>query len=282
MMRPGPDNPVGYFEVQSIMELNEQLLAHLGGAWDQPPVLDPGWERDEGLDELRGRAALVLDDVFGPVQERPGLIGWKDPRLSLVLPFWRTVTPIATTIVMVRDPVQVAASLAARKYPVGAPQAAALWLRYVFSATGNDAGHLLLRYDDAFEDLPGTLATVAEHLGLPAPDDDAIVAARAGLDRGLRHYEERSTAGWVNNPLMAIASAVWKGGEVDLGAVSETVATAFARGWLRPPIDSVLLDRARADAVNLRETLRQRNRRLAELESAPADAMADRLQGGGA
>ena len=49
LLRPGPDNPKGYFEIQSIVQLDDELLAHLGGAWDQPPVLDPGWERDPGL-----------------------------------------------------------------------------------------------------------------------------------------------------------------------------------------------------------------------------------------
>ena len=48
MLRPGPDNPKGYFEVQAIVQLDDELLAHLGGAWDQPPVLDPGWEHDAG------------------------------------------------------------------------------------------------------------------------------------------------------------------------------------------------------------------------------------------
>ena len=66
MLRPGPDNPKGYFEVQSIMQLDDELLAHLGGAWDQPPVLDPGWEHTPGLEPFRARAAEILDDTFGP------------------------------------------------------------------------------------------------------------------------------------------------------------------------------------------------------------------------
>lgn len=265
LMRPGPDNPLGYFEVQAIMELDDELLAHLGGAWDQPPVLDPGWELDSGLDSLRERAARTLDDVFRPTVERPALIAWKDPRLSLLLPFWRTVAPISTTILMVRDPQEVAASLGARRYSVEAPQAAALWLRYVFSASANDPGHLLLRYRDAFDDLPGTLAAIAVHLGLPVPDDTAVEEARAGLDTGLRHHDSAVSASAADNPLMDIASAVWNGGDVRLDAVPDTVATAFARGWLRPAVDGELLARARADAVALRETLRQRNRQIEAL-----------------
>src|SRR5262249_17514524 len=55
LMVPGPDNPAGYWENRDVKELNDELLARLGGSWDQPPVLDPGWESDHGLDLLRMR-----------------------------------------------------------------------------------------------------------------------------------------------------------------------------------------------------------------------------------
>jgi hypothetical protein len=158
MLRPGSDNPKGYFEVQSIVELDDELLAHLGGAWDQPPVLDPGWEHGPGLEAFRSRAAAILDDTFGPTSQREAVIAWKDPRLSLLLPFWRTVTPIATTIVVVRDPVEVALSLGARGYPVGASQAASLWLRYLFGATAGDAERVVRPRQSAPRSCPHDLA----------------------------------------------------------------------------------------------------------------------------
>ena len=67
----GPDNPQGYFEVAALMQLDDEVLAHLGGAWDQPPVLDPGWEDDEGLDPFRARAGEILADTFGPAPIGP-------------------------------------------------------------------------------------------------------------------------------------------------------------------------------------------------------------------
>src|SRR4051812_32492266 len=109
LLKAGPDNPLGYFEVAALMQLDDEVLAQLGGAWDQPPVLDPGWEQAAELAPFRVRATGILDDTFGPEADRPPLIAWKDPRLSLLLPFWRTVTPITTTIVVVRDPVEVVA-----------------------------------------------------------------------------------------------------------------------------------------------------------------------------
>ena len=66
-----------------------------------------------------------------------------------------------------------------------------------------------------------------------------------------------------SDPLMAIALEVWNRGTVDLGVLPPAVADAFARGWLRPPVDGELLARARAETVKLRETLRARNRQNA-------------------
>jgi hypothetical protein len=264
LMRPGPDNPAGYYELQSILDLNQEVLAHLGGAWDAPPVLDPGWEHAPGLDPFRARALRILDDSFGTSGERPSLIAFKDPRLSLLLPLWRLVTPIATTIVLVRDPAEVAASLSARQYRVDGPQAAGLWLRYLFAATANDPGHLLVRYGDVFDNLPRILRTIAAHLGIPAPSADAEASALAQLDPSLRHYREPRSAG-PDDPLMAVARAVWNDGAVDLGLLPPAVTEALARGWLRPPVDSELLARARAMTVKLQETVRQRDRQLASL-----------------
>jgi hypothetical protein len=267
-MAPGPDNPAGYWENRDIKELNDEVLARLGGSWDQPPVFRCGWEQDTSLDPLRARASAVLDDAFGVARARQGFIGWKDPRLSLLLPFWRTVTPITTTIVMVRDPTEVAASLHARNR-IEAPQAAMLWLRYLFTATTDDPGHLLVRHHDFFVDLPGTLAAVAAHLGLPPPDPDAIADAREHLDHSLRHHVADATDRADENPLVALAAAVWNRGSIDFDAVSGVVAEAIRWGWLRPPIDGELLARARAQVVAMRDRIRQRRREEIAAQSAP-------------
>jgi hypothetical protein len=257
LMRPGSDNPAGYYEIQAVTELNDELLAHLGGAWDQPPVLDPGWEHDAGLERFRDRASDILDETFGPPRDRPHPIAWKDPRLSLLLPFWRTVTPIEKTILLVRNPVEVAASLASRRYAVGGAQAASLWLRYVFAATANDPGHLLVRYRDLFDDLGSVVAAIAGHLDVPAPGAHVAAAAGAELDPDLRHHRACASSQDAKELIMAMAMAVWNGGGVDRDVVPPLVADGIARGWFRPPLDRELLTRARMEMTSLRATLRQ-------------------------
>jgi hypothetical protein len=265
LLPPGPDNPAGYWENRYVQELDDEVLAHLGGSWDQPPVLDPAWEHDPSLDPFRSRAKEILDQAFGAI--KPGdMICWKDPRLSLLLPFWRTVVPISTTIVLVRDPAEVAASLLTRN-GIEAPQATMLWLRYLYAATSVDTDYLLLRYHDFFDDLARALAAMARHLNLPPPEASVEGAVREHLDPSLRHHFAGEADIDVSNPLVALAAAVWNDGDVDLGALPLVVADGIGRGWLRPAIDGELLARARGEAVRAREQLRNRKRQLADLQA---------------
>lgn len=269
LFTPGPDNAAGYFESRFVTELNDELLAHLKGAWDQPPVLDPGWERDGSLDPFRTRAADILDDAFGSLTPTPDIIGWKDPRLSLLLPFWRTVTPITTTLVVVRDPAEVAASLL-RRNGIEAPQAALLWLRYLFSATSGDPSHLMLRHRDLFDDLRGVLASLVAHLGLAPPSAQVEEEARRHLDPSLRHHVAPDGSPTDDNPLVALAAEVWNGGEVDLSRVPLVVADGIGRGWVRPPVDGEALARTRAEVVALTERLRRRYRAAVGMHVPPS------------
>ena len=43
LIPPTRDNPEGHWENQRIVDINDALLAELGGGWDQPPVLAAGW-----------------------------------------------------------------------------------------------------------------------------------------------------------------------------------------------------------------------------------------------
>ncbi len=257
LLVPGPDNPAGYFENRSIQELNDELLAFLGGAWDHPPVLSIGWADDPGLDPFRVKAATIVAADFGDAIARGGPIGFKDPRISLLLPFWRTVRPVSATVVMVRDPREVAASLAARN-EIDPAQASVLWLRYLYAATANDPHHLMVAQQDFFDDLARTLERIAAHLDLTPPTPEVVAGVRDHLDPGLRHHVAPADTD-DPNPLVQLAARVWNGGRPDLAAIDPTVAQALAEGWLRPPSDERALAAARAEAVSFKEQLKRRN-----------------------
>ena len=258
LLAPGSDNPAGYWENRAIQELNDELLAHLGGSWDHPPVLDPGWADREDLAPFVVRAVAVLDRDFA-AEVTVGPVAFKDPRLSLLVPFWRRVAPVRTTVVLVRDPRDVAASLGARN-AMGEPEASVLWLRYLLALAHDDPGHLLLTHGAFFGDLDATLDRIAAHLGCPTPDAAARAAVREHLDPSLDHHRATgSPRAATENPLVALALDVWNDGAPDLTAIDPTVADGLARGWVRAPADAEALARARAEAVSFKEQLKRRN-----------------------
>jgi hypothetical protein len=266
LLAPGADNPAGYWENRPIKELDDEVLAELGGSWDQPPVLTEGWAEDARLDELRARATEALRAAFG---DTTGIVAWKDPRLSLVLPFWRTVTDITTSVVIVRHPVEVAKSLHARN-GMDAPRASALWLRYVLAALRNDPGHLMLRQTDFYADLPGTLDAIASHLGLDAPSAGVVASISEALDPGMRHHVADAAASAPADPVTQLALDVWNDGHPDPEAFPEPVVASLAEGWLRSPEDAAELSAARAKVVKLESSLRRRELAKAKLDARRA------------
>jgi hypothetical protein len=197
------------------------------------------------------------------------------PRVSLLLPFWRTVLTIDTTIVVVRDPREVAASLATRN-DIDPAQAALLWMRYLFAATTADPGHLLLTHRQLFDDLDATLAAITAHLGLPSATDDTRAAIAGHVDQGLRHHRAEGPRP-DENPVMEIALGVWRDGRPDLSTLDPAMVDAIAQGWLRPAADGEALAAARAEAVSFKEQLKRRNEKVRALEAA-VQAKADELR----
>jgi hypothetical protein len=262
LMPPGPDNPAGYFEHRGIKELDDELLAALGGSWDRPPVLPAGWEHDARLDHFRARADAIMHDLCTlppSVDTGTATVGWKDPRLCLLLPFWRTVRTIDHSIHVIRDPLEVIASLGQRNN-IPAGQGAVLWLRYVLSAMAADPGALVVRHSDLFENSEHVLDTMAEHLELPSVHPEARTAALHHLDPGLRHNVTEENVVIDEDPLTKLAVEVWAGGSIDASTLGPTARAAIADGWLRPPTDDRALTEARARVVELTEQLRKANR----------------------
>jgi hypothetical protein len=259
LLAPGPDNPAGYWENQTIKELDDLVLATLGGSWDKPPTLPDGWELDPALDGHRKEAHDALVQAFGP-GPLGGPVGFKDPRASLLLPFWRTVVDVTTTVVVVRDPVEVVHSLHVRNDMTTA-QAALLWIRYLLAATTDDPGHLLVVHETFFDDrLPSTLQAMARHLGLPDPTPAVVEQAAQHVDPQLRHHRTPPRPGRSDPPLVHIAEALWNDGDVAVDVLPDHVRLALAQGWLRDPGDDDLLAAARAEVVALTEEIRRRNR----------------------
>jgi hypothetical protein len=179
-------NPQGFWEHQRIVALNERLLAHLGGSVSDPPKrLPPGWEASESLAAERREARALLREAFGG---RP-LWGWKDPRASLTLPFWRPLLANVRFVVCLRNPIDVAASAEGiGPAPSARADVFAAWLRYTAAALANTSGcrRIVVSYDDYAERGRDTVARLWRFAGNErAPADGELERLRDAIDHAL-------------------------------------------------------------------------------------------------
>ncbi len=201
LLGPAPDNPKGFWEHQEIKALNDRLLAKLGGSWEDPPTFNDGWEDLPDLRPVRRDASDFVEQFRSAISST--IVGWKDPRLSLTLPFWRTVTKLDRTVLCLRDPAEVAASLGSRN-GIPAEQAADLWVRYTLAAWCNDPERIAVSYRDALQDPRAVTDRLVGALGLSRPDETTIRAIEDFVEPDLRHHEDRPLDG----PRMRLARTV--------------------------------------------------------------------------
>jgi hypothetical protein len=182
------DNARGYWEPRWMIELNEELLAQLGAGPFRSFAPEPGWELAPKLDPLRERARKHLESHFASTRTW----GWKDPRTSLTLPFWRTVVeqPMAF-VICVRSPADAVASALKRGLvDIHRWEYAERWLDYTAASLDNTEAdeRLLVFYEDALHDPAGETRRLAAFIGTEEPSPERLEETVASVDPDLRHH----------------------------------------------------------------------------------------------
>lgn len=160
-------NPLGHFEHRGFLAINELILSHFGGTWENPPILEVGWEKSPALEPIRQQAALCLKAF---TKDRAW--GWKDPRTSLLIPFWKAQIPTLRCVICLRNPIECGKSLAKRDR-MASDHAMFLWNRYTRSAIRDTEGmeRLFVFYEDVLENPHAQVARLTAFCGLPTPSD---------------------------------------------------------------------------------------------------------------
>jgi hypothetical protein len=186
------DNARGYWEQREIYEINEEILGIFGGTWGHPPHFPPHWERSPALAAVRDRASRSLADLFGTCGRR---WAWKDPRVAITLPFWRDLIGEMDYVLCVRNPADVAASLAQRDTEeLDFDDSVALWLQYMRAALENTQGHprLVLHYEDYFTDTDRQIRRLTDFVYGPGTQlsDETRERIESFIEPGLWHNRD--------------------------------------------------------------------------------------------
>jgi hypothetical protein len=170
LLPPNFANPRGYFEPAQITELNAEILENLDTGWDDPFAGHPK-EYLSNFDTFYHQKAR---EVLRKNYEDADFIVLKDPRINVLLPFWRAVVRsegfVPFHIIMVRHPMEVARSLHERDgFPI--EKGLLLWLDNMLSAERDSRGEarVFVAYEDLLSDWDSALSRVERLLGGPLP-----------------------------------------------------------------------------------------------------------------
>lgn len=174
-----PDNPEGFWEHRKIVSINDRLLQSLGGAWDVVPPLLPAAAPDTAL-------AAEARQVLSEFSASP-IWAFKDPRASILLPFWQSLLPGLKVIICLRNPLEVAQSLYSRN------QSSLLFGMKLWQAynrrlldTSDPASRLVVHFELVLASPRAELTRMLDWIGLPA-DAATLDAACAAVTPRLRH-----------------------------------------------------------------------------------------------
>ena len=197
LINAASDNPLGFWEPRDIVALNDEILRTIGSDWN-----DAFGVRLDSLaaehDDFIQRARSILSLNYGDAS----LAVMKDPRISNLVSLWRKAmraegfSPVF--VIMVRDPLEVAQSIAARGG--GTAQASMLsWLSHMVSVERDtrDLPRTFVSYDALLDNWEAVLASMRRDLSLPLPvSSDQGAEISSFLSRSSRHHATED-ATWI-------------------------------------------------------------------------------------
>jgi len=186
MMGASPFNKAGHWENLRFMELNDEILLQLGGAWDLPPIMDDGFYAAPEFLPLRMKAEELLREF---TEKEPW--GWKDPRNSLTFPFWSDLISEMKVVICLRNPLDVAYSLKRRGSASSNLFGFNLWQIYnkrLLNSLG-DTERIVTHYDTYFSDPHRELRRVLDFLEFDVSDEslDKVCEVCDSISSDLRH-----------------------------------------------------------------------------------------------
>ena len=280
---PGDEhNARGYFEPWKIAIFNDERLRAAGSAWDDPfaypfrplpPDEEKAWLK-------RGRA--LFDAEFGDAAF-PLL---KDPRATVILPFWRALLAAkgvaARCVIPVRHPLAVAGSLK-RRDGFTDEKSVLVWSAYMLAAEAytRDLPRAFVGYDALLADWRTEVARIEAAHGAPLPKMTPAAGKKVDqfLTPDLRHNADAaglSRLGWAGEIADTVHEwfvAAARDENPDRSALDRAAAALAARqaefGMLVSPATRDLA-RARVELTEAQAQLEVAARFAAELRAEVA------------
>lgn len=191
IMGPQEDNVKGFYENNMIWRLNEKILGRLHSLWDDILGLPLNWQEREDIIALRPEAFEIINQEFGSAD----LIGMKDPRCCILIPFWKNVLAELAIepvfVIAVRSPLEVASSLKKRN-AFSLEKSVLLWLDHMLHAELYSRGfpRAFVSFDGLLDDPEGVIDYLAKALKIDFSKKGRDIKSELKdfLEPGLKHH----------------------------------------------------------------------------------------------
>ncbi|TAD77873.1 MAG: hypothetical protein EAY70_07710, partial [Sphingomonadales bacterium] len=191
LVGPNIGNERGHWESIELVSLNDKILTAAGTSWDDWMTVNADWRFSQLRDDAVEKASQIVERHrgLGP------LFVMKDPRISKIADIWLDAFDKARVepalIIMLRDPIEVASSLARRDL-MNPAYGQLLWLRYMLDAEFYSRGRkrLVCRFDRFLENWSSLVESLRSGLDLFFPRNSALIHNEIDqfLDAQERHF----------------------------------------------------------------------------------------------
>ncbi len=217
----GYDNPKGFWEDRDTLNLNEELLTTLGAAYDSLGLINKIDLNDVSIQRLFQQAVALINDKL---EQNNGLFGFKDPRTSRLLPFWkevfRTCECEVNYILATRNPLSIAQSLSSRNN-FEIEKSYLLWLEHVIEGISETThcNRIFVDYDNLMTDAGKELQKIALAFQLEIDPGELAIFVTEFLDQELRHSQYKESDIHNNDSVPQMVRDVYK----TLNGLTETM-----------------------------------------------------------
>lgn len=195
LMPPAPDNPTGFWESIDLAALNDEVLQGIDSEWDDIFAFRPKPYLSNFDHYYLGRGQDVVEANF----DGADLIVLKDPRVSVLTPFWHRVLQKSGYqpfyLIVVRNPLEVAGSLLDRG-GFSTDKSLLLWTSYMLAAVRDtrDKPRVFVQYERLLDNPSQVLDSIERASGFPLPRRTAAASTeiRRFLAKSLRHHHVSS------------------------------------------------------------------------------------------
>ena len=181
-------NSKGFFEDLDINQFNDYLLHKMACIWSSCSI-----PQNNQLELLDNQADIdTAVQLLNNKLENTDLFGFKDPRVSVLLPFWQKIFKLCNLnvsyLIAIRNPLSVAYSLQKRDQ-FSIKKGLFLWFEYMLASMQQtqNLNRVLVHYENLMLDPVTQINTIAQNLNLTINSQELNKFTNDFLDPNLQH-----------------------------------------------------------------------------------------------